>query len=248
MGTTANTDITASNTTASKNNATAATTPAAIEVATGSSIEVIENTIKTAPVGTTVTVDMSADKTVSKDILEAAKGKDVDVVLDMGEYTWTINGTQITSDTLKDVDLTVSFETTNIPNDKLSFMVGNNQYKTISLEYSGQFGFVASLGFNVGRENVGKYVNLYYYTPAGYLEYQGSGVVDARGDTTLVFTHASDYIAVLADAEPASSETVNSPITSDKVNILPFVVMMCMAAMIFFACEASKRDAERRNR
>jgi len=37
-----------------------------------------------------------SDATVApKDVLEAAKGKDVDIVLDMNGYKWTINGNNI---------------------------------------------------------------------------------------------------------------------------------------------------------
>ena len=47
-----------------------------------------------------------SDATVApKDVLEAAKGKDVDIVLDMNGYKWTINGNNIQADNLKDINL-----------------------------------------------------------------------------------------------------------------------------------------------
>ena len=43
-----------------------------------------------------------SDATVApKDVLEAAKGKDVDIVLDMNGYKWTINGNNIQADILR---------------------------------------------------------------------------------------------------------------------------------------------------
>ena len=49
---------------------------------------------------------------VDKDILTAAKGKDVDVVLEMDGYSWIINGKDI--DEVKNVDLKVILDTKNI--------------------------------------------------------------------------------------------------------------------------------------
>ena len=201
----------------------------------------IEKTIKQVSAGSTITVNMSDTKSVSKDVLEAAKGKDIDVVLDMGGYTWTINGTQISGENLKDIDMSVSFGNKNIPDGDILSVAKNNQYQTISLNYDGPFGFTASLGFNVGKNNVGKYVNLYYYTDNNELEYQNTGMVDENGETKLVFTHASEYVAVISDAKPAGTTlTSGSPKTGDVSNVLLYIVLMCSALVMSFGIVTKK--------
>jgi hypothetical protein len=207
----------------------------------GANSTAVANKIKDVAAGSTVTVDMSSTKTVSKDVLEAAKGKNVDVVLDMGGYKWTINGTSI-SGNLKDVNMNVTFDSKNIPESTISSLAGGNSYKQISLDYSGDFGFTASLGFNVGSENVGKYVNLYYYNN-NQLEYQGSGVVDKNGDTSLTFSHASDYVAIISDkkASATTNTASKSPVTADAAHTVLFVMLMCAAVAVMFGVKAYKK-------
>jgi hypothetical protein len=209
----------------------------------GADTTAVANAIKEVATGSTVSVDMSENKTITADVLEAAKGKNVDVVLDMGGYTWTINGSQITGDNLHDVNMNVSFGTNNISQNEISSLVGNNSYQTISLDYDGPFGFTASLGFNVGSANVGMYVNLYYYTDAKVMEYQNSGIVDEQGNTTLTFSHASEYVAVIDSVAHTSSSgtSAKSPVTADAAATVPFILLMCAAAAAMFGARASKK-------
>lgn len=103
----------------------------------------------------------------------------------------------------------------------------------MSLSYDGPFGFVANLSFNVGKENVGKYVNLYYYNEQdGDLEYQNSGTVDKDGNTTLSFSHASEYVAIIDEVSnielPAGSEAaVNGGFN--------FIYLICIAIILVAA-------------
>lgn len=135
--------------------------------------------INTAKAGDTYTVDMSDATVAPKDVLEAAKGKDVDIVLDMNGYKWTINGNNIQADNLKDINLAVDTDSDAIPDDVISELAGNNPVKQISLAYSGDFGFKASLTYNIGSEYAGKYGNLYYYDSTGRMIFQNAGTIDA---------------------------------------------------------------------
>ena len=58
--------------------------------------EIVEE-IESSQNGDTVTVDMTEATTVPDKVIDAVSGKDVDVVLDMGDYTWTINGKDVLS-------------------------------------------------------------------------------------------------------------------------------------------------------
>jgi hypothetical protein len=143
--------------------------------------------------------------------------------------------------------MNVSFGTsTEIPQNEIASVAGNDSYQTISLDYDGDFGFTASLGFNVGSANAGKYVNLYYYNKNNELEYQNSGIVDAKGDTSVVFSHASEYVAIISDTVPVTvnSTSATSPVTADFTSAVPYVVLMlsAAAAMLGTFCFKKKND------
>ena len=190
----------------------------------------IKNTLENLPIGSTLNIDMSSSNTITADILEKAKEKGIDIVLDMGSYSWIINGTEITGEQLKDVNLTVSFGQSAIPEDTIESFTGNNQYRTISLAYNGNFGFTARLRFEAGIQNVGKYVNLYYYTEDNDLEYQNSGKVAKDGFTELEFTHASEYVAIIADQIVINEEPGKTNVMS-RIIVL-FIILIFMVGIL----------------
>ena len=162
--------------------------------------EQIAAKVEEAPEKSTVVLEMKSNVTIDKEILESAKGKDVDIVLDMGDYKWTINGQNITADTLQSINMEVKFGSNAIPADKIDKLAGDNARKTISLTHEGDFGFAATLTINVGAENFGKYANLYYFNEHDDdLEFICSDMVRANGDVDLMFTHASEYVAIFSD-------------------------------------------------
>jgi hypothetical protein len=224
---------------------TTAATKATSVTVSGTNSKTVANKIKDVAAGSTVTVNMSSIKTVAKNILEAAKGKNVNVVLDMNGYKWTINGSSIGSD-LHDVNMNVNFGANNIPQDAISSLAGNDSYKTISLDYDGPFGFTGFLSFDVGSANAGKYVNLYYYNADKQLEYQNSGIVDKNGNTSLSFSHASEYVAIISDTKASATSAVKttsatSPITADAAMTVPFILLMFAAAAVMFGARAYKK-------
>lgn len=189
--------------------------------------------ITTTKAGDTYTVDMSEATVVPKDVLEAAKGKDVDIVLDMNGYKWTINGNNIQADNLKDINLSVDTDSDAIPDDVISELAGNNPVKQISLAYSGDFGFKASLTYNIGSEYAGKYGNLYYYDSTGRMIFQNAGTIDADGNISLNFSHASEYAVVIADnavtTDNADNTATSSIATGDSSPIVLYAVLCVMA-------------------
>lgn len=175
-----------------------------------------------------------SDATVApKDVLEAAKGKDVDIVLDMNGYKWTINGNNIQADNLKDINLSVDTDSDAIPDDVISELAGNNPVKQISLAYSGDFGFKASLTYNIGSEYAGKYGNLYYYDSTGRMIFQNAGAIDADGNISLNFSHASEYAVVIADyavtTDNADNTATGGIATGDSSPIVLYAVLCVMA-------------------
>lgn len=204
-------------------------------------IETVVSEISASKSGQKIDVDMGKATVVPKDILEVAKGKDVDVVLKMNGYSWTINGKDILSSNLKDIDLAVTTNTNNIPGNVISSIAGNNPVQQLSLAYSGDFGFKADLTLNVGANYAGKYGNLYYYDSTGRMVFMNAGAIGADGNVTLGFSHASEYAIVISDtqgvnadnktvtttpAKASTAKTAKSAKTDDTNPVLPLMVVL----------------------
>ena len=197
--------------------------------------------IKSAKTGVTIKVDMDDATVVPKEILKQAQGKDVNIVLEMNGYTWTINGKNIAASDLQDINLEVTRNTNYIPSGIVSAIAGNNPVEQISLTYNGNFGFKAELTINVGKQYYGKYGNLYYYDSDGKMVLMNAGTIDKDGNVTLGFSHASEYAIVITDV-PASQnqsdghaqtgQNLSSPKTGDtSVNYLYIMMMLAGTAM-----------------
>lgn len=167
---------------------------------------VVVQEIAEAQPGQTVTVDMQSATVVTREMLGAAKGKDVDIQLNLGGYSWTINGRDIMASDLSDINLEVKQNTGAIPNRVIQSMAGDNPVQQLSLTHNGNFGFRASLTINVGSENSGKYGNLYYYDSTGKMVFMNAGVIDANGNVTLSFSHASEYLVVVNDTRMSDAD------------------------------------------
>lgn len=157
-----------------------------------------------------VTVDMKDSTVVPKDILEAAKGKDVQVVLQMDGYKWTIHGKDI--DSTQNINLEVNFGLNNIPSELKNESTSNNPYQEISLTHNGEFGFKANLQMQVDSKYAGLYANLYYFTNNG-LEYMSNSIIDTAGYVSLDFSHASDYLLIM---KPKENTPINNSDNSQK--------------------------------
>ena len=159
----------------------------------------IAQEVKAADDGDIITVDMNGTTELPKKILEAIKGKDIDIVLDMGNgFVWTINGNDVKK--TQSVDMSVS-KGAKIPVRVLNKVTGENSYITISLKHNGSFGFKAVLTVELSKKNKGLYANLYYYnSKTKKTEFIGADKIGSDGKADLGFTHASDYVIVLDKA------------------------------------------------
>ena len=164
-------------------------------------INTIVETVTNAQAGEKIQVDMGEATVVPKEVLEAAKGKNVAVQLNMGDYTWTISGEKINASELNDVNLAVKMDAEVIPTDVIKEIAGDNPTTQLDLAYEGDFGFQAELTLNVGAEHTGKYGNLYYYDSEGKLVFMNAGEIAADGKLSLNFSHASAYVIVFSDEE-----------------------------------------------
>lgn len=194
----------------------------------------------------TITIDMNEATEVPRDVIDAIKDKNVDLVIDLGNgIQWTINGNDVTSSDVGNIDLGVNVGSTDIPVDVINTITGEKTTIQISLSHNGEFGFTATLTVNMDEKNVGYYANLFYYNKEGKLEFMNAGKIDASGNVNLTFSHASDYAIVIADKvldgktettdtpkeeEPTPETTL--PSTGDNTPIWRYVWMLVIGSMV----------------
>ena len=178
-----------------------------------------------------VTIDMKdgAD-IVPVEVLKAAKGHNVDVVLDMGGYSWTINGNDIKASNLKDINLKVEMNTNVVPSGAIADLAKGKDTQQISLRHEGNFGFKATLTMKAPEKEVGKFGNLFWYDSNHNLVFIDSNKVAADGSLSLEFSHASDYVIVYGDTQMG---TKKSPKTGfDAFNMWYAYVMLLSAGSL----------------
>lgn len=194
-----------------------------------------------------IEVFMGNATVVPTEVLEAAKGKDVVVELNMGGYTWEINGKDILASNLKDINLEVKMDSNAVPSNIVKELAGDNPVKQLSLTHNGNFGFKADLKINVGNENKGKYGNLYYYDSDGKMVYMNAGKIDENGNVVVSFSHASDYVIVINDKDMAPS-TNNKDVIKDTANqakdLYGFITISLCISGAFMLLYASKKKSE----
>lgn len=220
--------------------------------------EAIRGVVADAKDGETVTVDMNGVTVIPGNVIKDIKDKNVTIVLDMGNgITWSINGKDVTSDDIKDIDLgvTIGSEDT-IPVDVVNKVTGERSHMNVTLAYEGEFGFTAFLSINLESKNAGLYANLFYYNEdKKELEFIYADEIAADGTVELPFTHASEYTIVIdkASMEPQPDDTTNqggavSPDSGDEAGIVMrnCLFMMLCAIMVLGVTGTSIFTAKRK--
>ena len=162
----------------------------------------IQDEIADAEDGDTITIDMNGETEVPGDIWEAIAGKDVTVILDMGEdISWTVDGSDVpTATSFSSMDFGVDMNTSGISVDVINTVTGELGSVQITLAHDGEFGFALTLTAPLGKENAGYWANLYHYDEnAKTLNYETSAQVASDGTASLRMTHASQYAIVIDD-------------------------------------------------
>ena len=152
--------------------------------------------------GDTITIDMNGETEVPGDIWDAIAGKDVTVILDMGEdISWTVDGSDVpTATSFSSMDFGVDMNTSGISVDVINTVTGELGSVQITLAHGGEFGFTLTLSAPLGKENAGYWANLYHYNEVGKtLDFETSAQVASDGTASLRMTHASQYAIVIDD-------------------------------------------------
>ncbi|MBZ4671082.1 MAG: filamentous hemagglutinin family outer membrane protein [Oscillospiraceae bacterium] len=173
--------------------------------------------------GKTIKVDMSKSTTLDKKTLEALKGLDIDLLLDMKDYSWRINGESVKS-TDSGVNLGVTMNASSIDSKYMSKFNAFKDRQPFDLNYNGAFPFTGYLTFKAsGTNTVGKYVTLFYFNESTKaFETIDSKKVNDDGTVTFRFKHASSYVAVTADRPLTTSDLAVG--ASFKDNAKPIVM------------------------
>lgn len=183
------------------------------EKLSGEEINKIIADIEQSGSGENVHVDMRKVTIVPKEVLEAIRGKEVNIVLDMGTYSWSIGGNDVAATELKDIDLEVIVDTHDIPPSIVDSLADGNPATQITLVHDGEFGFRADLTVNLGSQHSGSTGNLYYYDSAGKLVFRDAGVIGEDGNISLSFSHASEYVVII---EKEASDSGNKNDDDDE--------------------------------
>ena len=209
--------------------------------------DAIKDKTANATAGSTITVDMNGTTKVPGAVIDSIKGKDVNVVFDLGNgIKWTVNGQSVTKDGIGEIDFGVTTGTKAIPIDVVNEVTGERYSIQISLAYNGEFGFTATLSINMDAKNAGYYANLFYYNKStGKLEFMNAGKIDGKGNVELTFTHASDYTIVVSDKVMDGSDK-KSPKTGDDSPILLWVLALIGSGVGITVVTSKKRKKETR--
>lgn len=162
----------------------------------------IKSDVTKAKDGDTVTIDLSKDTTVPGEIFDSIRGKDVTLVLDLGNgMSWRINGNSITADKIGNMNFSVDFDSKTIPVEVINKVSGERYTMRLSLAHDGPFGMEAVLSVDLDEKNAGLYANLFYFNPdTEELEFVEDDIITDKGAAEFTFTHASDY-AIIIDKE-----------------------------------------------
>ena len=159
--------------------------------------------IKAADPGETVTVDLSSGSTkLDKEVFETLAGKDVTLVIDLGDgVSWTMNGTDVPEDAdFTDIDMGVTMNSDGIPVEVVNAITGERSSVQLTLAHDGAFGFTMTLTAPLGTENAGYWANLYYFNEStNKMTFETAAPIGSDGSVSLALSHASQYAIVIDD-------------------------------------------------
>lgn len=154
--------------------------------------------IKNAGEAAEVQVIIPVGALIPADILEAARGRNVNVSFDYGRYAWVINGSSVTGQISGDIDL----RTNDISSLEITEIYKNSVVLMFEIAHDGKLPFDAVLEYPVDKKYSDKKLYLYHYNEAEKeLEYRDFGnVID--GKIGLLFDHASQYVLTSKPIHP----------------------------------------------
>ena len=154
-----------------------------------------------------VVVAMNDTTILTTDQIKMAKEQNIDLVLSMdNQISWVIDTDSVDLEQLENIDMAVTVNAGQIPQEAYSQLTEGKACIEISLAHDGPFSFTSQLNIPIGTMESGKYANLFYYNPeSGQLEFMTASLIDEDGNAAFTFEHASDYMIIVDDAPMAAA-------------------------------------------
>ena len=209
----------------------------------------------------------NATTVLTPEMAEALAGQNVTVELrESDNLSWFINGQDIEKGIVKTpIDMKVIMASGVDRNDqKAKALAGNKKAFTLSIDHEGKLGFTAKLKVHVGKEETGKYGNIFWIRDNGSLKFVEASKIDEEGDAYFTFAHASRYLVVIKDkkmnqkdadkiydvkaAERKNKEIKKEAIkkraakTGDQAPVLPMVTALAGAICGIFASLKKRKN------
>lgn len=171
--------------------------------------DAIYEVLSDAEEGSAVHIDMNGTDELPKKALTKIKGKDIDLILDMGKgIVWTVNGYSVTKP--KTADMGVNKNSRKIPAEAINGIDGKKYAVQISLDNKNSFGFTAIMAIDLDAEYNGLYANLFYYDPkAKELVFADCDLVEG-GKADIKFMLGSNYAVIISEKPLGEYEDVSS--------------------------------------
>ena len=213
--------------------------------------------ISKAKDGDTVQVAMEGTETLPGKTLKALKGRNITLVLDMGDKVqWRVKGTDITEEAPKDVNMRVTKNSGKIPAETAAQTAGERSTMQISLGRENASGIRAELQIQLDDKKAGYYANLFAYNQATKeLNHIASPRMDGSGEAVLPAWADADYLVVLDTEEMSAAvpeETPEAPTeeediptstvpgdlgeTENEEDGVPVVVIVAIVAAVIALC------------
>ncbi len=148
-------------------------------------------------------MDLSSGSTkLDKEVFETLAGKDVTLVVDLGDgVSWTVKGSDIPEDAdFTDIDMGVTMNSDGIPVEVVNAITGERDSVQLELAHDGAFGFTMTLTAPLGAENAGYWANLYHFDEeANAMTFEMAAPIGSDGSVSLALSHASQYAIVIDD-------------------------------------------------
>lgn len=143
---------------------------------------------------------------VPVDVLSSIKGTNVTMAFHSGNgVALSISGKDLKNRNLaglQNIDLTVDSNAQNIPENVVATKDGSNKQQ-IAVKDTGAFAVPVNMHVGVGKDNVGKYANLYRYNQfSGKLEYCGSFQINRDGQSMFALRQGGNYLLTVTANRP----------------------------------------------
>ena len=179
-----------------------------------------------------VVVAMNDTTILTTDQIKMAKEQNIDLVLSMdNQISWMIDTDSVDLEQLENIDMAVTVNAGQIPQEAYSQLTEGKACIEISLAHDGTFSFTPQLNIAIGTIESGKYANLFYYNPeSGQLEFMTASLIDEDGNAAFIFEHASDYMIIVDDAPMAAAAVTQEKNGSVGKWLLIIVILLIILA------------------